>query len=107
MQVLKGLSFINNHPPEDKARKKKKKTVQQQQQQEQQKQQQQQNKRRPGPDLDVPVPVQKHVPELEVSVDDLVSVQIARRLQDLEHVPPSLVLSETLCFANQLGQRLE
>ena len=40
-------------------------------------------------------------------MDYLVPVQIARGLQDLEHVPPSLVFRKSFGFADQLRQRLE
>lgn len=57
-------------------------------------------------DLDVPMSVQEDVSELEIAVDDLVPVQIARGLQDLQHVPPRLVLREALGLAEKLRQRL-
>lgn len=56
--------------------------------------------------LDVPVSVEKDVPELEVAVYDLVPVKVARRLQYLQHVPPRLFLREPLRLADQLGQGL-
>lgn len=57
-------------------------------------------------DLDVPISVEEDVPELEIAVDDLVPVQVARCLEDLQHVPSGLVLREALCFAYQFRQGL-
>lgn len=56
--------------------------------------------------LDVPITVEEHIPELEISVDDLVSVQVAGRLENLQHVPPRLVLREALRLTDQFGQGL-
>lgn len=61
----------------------------------------------PYPHLDVPISVQEDVSELEVAVDDLVSVEVAGRLQDLQHVPPRLLLREALGLADQLREGLE
>lgn len=58
-------------------------------------------------DLDFHVIIEEDVPQLQVSVNDSVVVQVMDSLQKLGHVVAGLRLSHSLATLVQLQQRLE
>lgn len=56
--------------------------------------------------LDVPILVKEHVTELQIPMNNLVPMKIARSIEDLDHERASLILREAPSFADQLRERL-